>query len=266
MVKEVLKQLGLNDKEVEVYLTVLKLGSIPASVVGSCLKIPRSTARYICQQLKKKGLFLEIEKGNTFIYSADSPDKLLYLLEQEKKALEHKEAQTNRIIGELKNMQNPYAVLPKVKFYEGLDNIKRVLDDTLTSKTDLLTYSDVAGYMKYLYEYNTQEYAPRRKELGIFEKVIIPNTKTALEYMAGYEANDYTDIVFIDHRTFPFYSEINIYDNKISYVTFSDQGHVGLIIENKEIYETHKSAFDMAWHFGKDNYQHLMSEFNKIEK
>ena len=69
--------------------------------------------------------------------------------------------------------------------------------------------------------------------------------------MKNFQAENITEVVFIDSKLFPFYSEITIYDNKVSSVTFSDQGHVGLIIENKEIYETQKSVFEIAWAYGK---------------
>ena len=115
-----------------------------------------------------------------------------------------------------------------------------MLNDTILNNQgkQLLTFSDVAGYANYLKQWNAEYYAPKRKELGIYEKVIIPDNKAALDYMRNYKANEVTDIIFIDHALFPFSTEINIYDNKVSFVTFSERGHVGVILENKEIAQT----------------------------
>ena len=68
MIEETLKKLGLNEKEITIYLMLLKIGSVPASVLGQRTNITRSTAQYTCQQLAKKGLIHSIQKNNTFKY------------------------------------------------------------------------------------------------------------------------------------------------------------------------------------------------------
>ena len=71
--------------------------------------------------------------------------------------------------------------------------------------------------------------------------------------MKDYKSNEVTDILFVDHKTYPFATEINIYNNKVSFVTFSPDFMVGVIIENKEIYKTLLSVFNFVWNFGKQN-------------
>jgi len=190
-------------------------------------------------------------RNNTAHFWVESPTKLFQLLEEENKILNNKKSQLEKIMPALSEIVNPHKVFPRVTFFEGLEGIKRVLEDSLSSETDILTYSDVAGYMKYLRKYNEEYYAPKRKKLGIFEKIIIPDTKPALDYLKNYKALDVSNYVFVDHKQFPLYSEVNIYDNKVSFVTFSDVQHIGLLIENFEIYETQKSIFKMVWSMGK---------------
>jgi len=265
-----LKEIGLNEKEALVYIELLKLGTQPASVIARRISIPKSTGNFNLEVLVKKGFATKTKKGTTFLYTAENPEVIINMLEYRKKRhmteIDNKIQTVRSVITELESVQKGSLVKPKITFYEGKEGIIKVLNDTLTSKTDLLVYSDVAGLAKYIYDYNNTEYAPKRKALGLFEKVIIPNTKEALTHMKNYKSNNVTEIVFIDHKLFPFYSEIIIYDNKVSYVTFSENGHVGLIIENKEIYETQKSAFEMAWAYGKDKYKGLMKEYLKMKK
>jgi len=176
--------------------------------------------------------------------------------------LKNKEESARQIIGDLKMMKNPNVNMPKVQFFEGIEGVKRVLNDSLLSSEEILTFSDVWEYMKYFKEYNVNEYAPVRKKNKIYEKVIIPNTESAMKYMAGYEANKYTEIVFIDSSVFSFASEVNIYDNKVSFVTFSKTwNHVWIIIENSEIANTLRASFKMNWELGKIKYAKLMDEF-----
>jgi hypothetical protein len=152
---------------------------------------------------------------------------------------------------------------PGVRFYEGLEGIKQVLKDTLVNnqQKSLLTFSDVGGYAQYLSEWNTKYYAPERQAKKIFEKVIIPNSQGALDYMKDYKGSEVTEILFIDNDLYPFSTEVNIYENKVSFVTFSPRVHVGVIVESKEIAETMTSIFNFTWKLGKKYCANLQPEW-----
>ena len=94
------------------YLSLLPIGSAPASILGKRTKLPRSTARYICQQLVKKNLFFETQKGNTFIYTIESPEKLLFLIKKEEEELQRKKEKVAKTVEELKLMVNPNTIKP----------------------------------------------------------------------------------------------------------------------------------------------------------
>jgi hypothetical protein len=52
---------------------------------------------------------------------------------------------------------------------------------------------------------------------------------------------------FIDHRLYPFNSVMQIYEGKVSYITLSDKGMIGVIIQDSNIYQMHKSIFEYVW-------------------
>lgn len=141
MIEQTLQSLGLNEKEISLYLSLLSLGSVPASVLAKRTHIPRSTAQYICGQLTHKGLLTMTKKGNTFLYTIESPEKLFYLLERQKEKIMEQEQQLHRIMGELKNRMNPSAILPKVQFYEGTDGVRSLALKAAKEKGDVHTYS-----------------------------------------------------------------------------------------------------------------------------
>lgn len=121
----------------------------------------------------------------------------------------------------------------------------------------ILCFSDVEGYAQHLSGWNKKFYTPKREEKKIFEKVIAPNSPKAVEVMASLEKSGLTETLFIDHSLFPFATEINVYNNKISIVTFSEKGLIGVIIENREICETLKSIFNLTWNLSRKYYQNL---------
>src|SRR3989344_9271625 len=102
LVDETLAELGLSKKEIAIYLALLSTGTAPASTLGKRTSITRSTAQYTCQQLHKQGLVQKVQKGNTYLFTPEPPEKLQLLLQKQKEALEQKEDRVNRIIGELK--------------------------------------------------------------------------------------------------------------------------------------------------------------------
>jgi len=147
MLHETLSALGLNEKEIEIYLASLTLGTSVASVLANRTKITRSTEQYTCQQLVKKGLMTVVEKGNTFLYTPESPDKLLYFIDQEREVLDNREDQVNRIIGDLKSRMNPHSVLPKVRFYEGEEATAQAYKSCVDHISE---NSEILGYAKRL--------------------------------------------------------------------------------------------------------------------
>ena len=90
IISQTLLNLGLNKNEIKIYLNLLQIGTASASVLGQRTSITRSTAQYACQRLTTRGLFHKIEKNGTFLYTAESPEKLLILLQNEHDQLKKK--------------------------------------------------------------------------------------------------------------------------------------------------------------------------------
>lgn len=126
-----LAELGLSTLEAEIYETALGLGTFPASVIANRLNIPRSTVRYTCESLVRKGLMIETKKANTKLFVAENPTKLFSMLNAEEERIVRKKEQLASTIKELREMYNPDAKIPKFAFYEGVDGMDRMLDDLL---------------------------------------------------------------------------------------------------------------------------------------
>lgn len=41
--------------------------------------------------------------------------------------------------------------------------------------------------------------------------------------------------------------EMNIYDNKVTYITQRDKEPIGVIVEDADIYQAQKALFDSLW-------------------
>lgn len=274
MYQNILTELGLTANEAVVYEYLLKNGESPAGDIIKKTPLKRGVVYNALNELVKKELVFERtrvpagtghSKNKIAFFSALHPDKLREKIEDEERQVTKAKHTLDANIASMISDYNLASGKPGIRIYEGLEGIKKVLMDTILDnpQKDLRTFSDVAGYMKYLKKWNQTVYAPKRKELQVFERVIIPDHPDATEYMSTYIANEITDILFIKHKLFPFASEFNAYNNKIAIVTFSEKTHIGMIIDNTELYETLRSIFDFAWNMGKEHLREEQPEWLK---
>ena len=133
---------------------------------------------------------------------------------------------------------------PGVRYFEGIDGIKKVINNTLTSKTVIYTYADMEKINQYIKKIN-DEYSKKRNELKIEKKVLLVDSEYTHKFLKNYPAEN-LDIRFIKNIRH-FTAVMQIYDNKISYITLAKERITGIIIDDKNIYEMHKILFENDW-------------------
>lgn len=143
-----LRSLGLNEKEAQAYLALLAAGSVSASTLGARISMPKSTARYLCRELAKKGLVSYSRKGAVFFYVAEPPEKLISGLEREKRKIEQKQEAAQRIMTELKTIARPESALPRVRFYEGLEGLAEAYHAVLL---DVPEGGEITSFLRPIY-------------------------------------------------------------------------------------------------------------------
>lgn len=250
MLKQILQKIGLSDKDAEVYIACLELGTQPASVIAKKAGLKRPTTYLILEALLKRGLVSEYTGSNVKYFTAVSPEYLLNYVEKQRRELTSHQREIEQFLPQFQALSNPYSIAPKVRFYEGIEGIERVMDDTLTAKTEILNFVDIEKWFarEDLKRY-IMIYAKRRAEKKIPLRGIIIDTPLAREYTGEKYPGDLT---LTHKRFFPkdltiFHNEINIYDNKVSICSLGKHELLGVILESKEIADSHRSIFELAW-------------------
>lgn len=130
-IKQTLKKLGLNDKEINIYLTLLKNGKTKPSDLAMLTKINRPTLYNLAKGLISKGIIAEDMSGKIMYLVPLSPNSLGNILEQTKRELKEKENLIKKAIGELSliTADKIYPV-PKIRFVKE-DNLEKFLFDNL---------------------------------------------------------------------------------------------------------------------------------------
>ncbi len=122
-----LKEIGLTDNEIEVFLTVSKSGRLSYGNLAKHINFNRTTMYGVARSLIKKGLLHEDIGSSKKYLVAIEPKELISPLEREQKILDHKKSLAMKAIQEFS--QSPRSdkhFAPRIRFVEE-DKIEQFL-------------------------------------------------------------------------------------------------------------------------------------------
>jgi len=234
--------LGFSQKEASVYLALLELGKRTVTPVARMANINRTTVYDILDSLAAKGLVSVSGKEPLQEYVAESPEKILSMVETQIKKDQANLQQAQNLIPQLKSLHN-VTDRPKVMFYEGKQGMEQVYGDTLTSHETILAYANVNEMHAAMPDY-FPKYYQRRTKKGIHIRAIIPSNKAGIERV-NKDKEEARESALVPENKVYFSPEINIYDNKIMIASWKEK--LGIIIESKEIATAMKTIYELAW-------------------
>lgn len=253
MVLQKLLEAGLNGREAKVYLALLELGEANLAEISKKSKIKRSTVYDMLDLLKEKGLVSQTRLKKRPIYYAENPAKMLETLESKRKSLED-------AMPELTSIMNLLDRKPKMRYFEGIDAVKEIFEDTLrTPDSEILTWFPYP-YLNLGEGYFWKRYNPERLKKKIWMRALAPDNKENRE--VAEKAKDFLmNTRFVSDNSFSkFDIEIKIYgDSKIGIISYQED--LGIIIESKKIFEGFKAIFEGMWNSASD--QRKLVDFTK---
>lgn len=245
MEKELLISLGLTSDEATIYNVLLEGGFMPASTVAKRASLGRPLTYKILDDLIVKGV---VEKKETStkvaLFAPIHPRELEKLLEKKKMDIDNTKKALDESIGQMISKYNLFIGKPNVQFFEGKEGVAKVLRDSLTSETEILTFADNEAMNKYYPELN-KENIEARKKTKIKKRLISIDTPYIRE-LAKKDDPEITERRVID-STEKFAVAVQIYENKVSYITLNPDRAIGVIIEDKAIFEMQKIIFETLW-------------------
>lgn len=239
-----MQKLGFSDKEARVYVALLELEQATVSDVSKKAKTNRSTTYVVLEQLVKQGLLSTTEEKNVRVYIATPPERLIQLLEERVKKDAERVTIAHTLLPELKSVYSGSGPKPKIRYYEGSEGLTSVYEDTLTSHETIRSFASIEDVHAALPHY-FPEYYVRRVAKQIHVRGIFPDTDGGRE-RASRDREEYRETRVVPKEEYPFSSEVNIYDNKIVFMSLKEK--FGFIIESKELSDTMKKVFELSWH------------------
>ena len=245
MNNDVLTSLGLTEDEANIYKILLDGGFMPARTIAIKANLGRPLTYKILDDLIVRGVVEKKEVSNKIaLFSPVHPRELEKLLETKRVEIENTKKALDESLGQMISKYNLFIGKPNVQFYEGIEGAIKVTSDLPTEDKEILSYIDSEKVIK-LFPKQNEEHIKNRERMGIIKKIIIPDNDFTKNRAKSYNKNLTSVKVMNGVNSFP--SAIQIYDNKISFLTLSEQKMVGVIIEDKEISEMMKKVFNSNW-------------------
>ncbi|MFH1400513.1 MAG: helix-turn-helix domain-containing protein [Nanoarchaeota archaeon] len=239
----ILREIGLTDNEITIYIHLLKAGSSTAYQIGKETGIYRVHVYDKIEQLMDKGMVSAIHQGSKKYFEATPPEKINDYMEEKRMDLEQKYNSLKALLPELQAL----AKLPKeeteVTVFRGREGIKNILRDVIKSGKDVCIMGiDDQKYNELLPAFMPQYFRDlthnkqheriiniKKKEVFQFNPEITPNT--SYRYLGEEQFNP--------TNTF-------IYARKVVIVTWAEPIYA-VMIRNGSIAASYQEHFEHLW-------------------
>lgn len=240
----VLTEIGLSDKESVIYEILLKSGKIPASPIIRESQLKRATVYSVLDELHKKGLIEKDDSQPITVFRAKHPYSLKGLVQTKVHELQKADEKLDIELSSLIAKYQEGQVRPGVRFFEGKDGMREVLQDTLTSGTEILSIVDTEAVNKHAHDIN-ESYIAKRVQKKLKKRILLLDTPFARE---KYKKNrEQTEAAFVPLDIATFNTSLHIYDNKVAYITITEEYITSMIMNDAHIYNMHRSLFEYLW-------------------
>lgn len=240
MLEPILKAAGLDQKEAQIYEEIVRSGKTTVASLLGKTPVKRGDLYNVLRRLEARKLIYPVPEIKKLTYAAADPEAIERAVRANERAVD----EAKERLSSLYSLYNLGMGKPGVRFAQGIEGVKEFFNDTLNARTEIVGYADVDGWMNHLEKYAIW-YAAERRRRKIWERVIIPDTTIARRYLSTYN-KEVTDIRFVPHEKFKFFLEMNIYDNKVLYVTFREP-FISILVEDQAIADTERAIFELSW-------------------
>lgn len=241
-IKEKLEKYGLNNREIAIYLSLLKQKDQTVFNLAKNIQIPRTTIYKDLEILKEKGLVGIFKKNKVAHWYAEHPRRLI-------KDAENKVESIKEIFPELDSIfsaNNEFQ--PEVRFYSGGESIKEIINNFY----DILSKREVRRLYTVSHP-NLQKFFPkflpdalkRKNQLKIFTHLIAPSSTKDLN-INSYKSDEFREVRYLDDRYF-FTSTMIICDEHIALFALKNDDVYAMTITSHDFSEMFKAMFMTIW-------------------
>ena len=243
LVKE-LNQLGLPDKEAQVYLLLLQQGRSTAQAIASAADMPRATCYGLLENLVSKGLVIMHADRDQREYVAEPPERLRTLLRVQAEELQERTKRMESVLPQLLALATDASSKPQVRLVKGAQDLQQLQ----------VEYRDWAGETIQMVGYDAllklrAASAAAHKEHDIIRQENSHASKSGR--MISVTNSQAPDGLGIETRTLPASlldvpGEMTVCGDRVALFGYTDDV-VGVVIHSPAIAQTCRAILELAW-------------------
>ena len=232
---------GLPEKEARIYLALMESGPSSVSEVAKRAKVPRTNTYHLLNALISKGLVSFHDRTSKMIFVAEDPLRLVQMLKSKSEEYHRFYQEAKTLMPEFHSFYHKEDSKLHIRFFESVEGLVSVYEDTLSSKTEILGYASVEEQHNFFPGYFPAYYT-RRTKLGITVRCFLADSVESRRIKSLDKAHLRT--TYLVPERFAISPEINIYDNKVAIMSLKEK--FGVIIESKDVAHAFRNAFELA--------------------
>lgn len=241
-----LRVLRCNPREAALYLKSLQMGPASVQELARALRRNRVTVHSEVEQLLEKGLLFETRRGRRRLIVAEEPVGLLRLLQKQENEFQIQRRTIEQLIPALTSLQAIDVGFPSVKFYEGAEGFRRMLEETLSARGEVLVFSYVPLFSDLVGTDYLLRYFRRRSAKGIHTRLIFPPCRFA--EVVHVKAKEFKIQVRLLPPTLHWKSGIFVWNDCLAIMSYTAEKLTCTIIENRDIaYFYRNIIFELCW-------------------
>lgn len=244
-IKKLLSSLGLSDKESDVYIATLRIGTGSSADIAHAAKLQRTTTKSILERLQSKG-FVTLKKTS---------QKHLYLVEDPGIVIQQQETKMDLMKDLFSQINVEFHTVdkkPKVEIFDSREGvvtlITKVINETKKGEKILTLESPSAkNYEKVMTDELFNILSKQKISKGIQTRSIIPRGES--EYIRP-KSLSYGIAIRVLPNNFAFTSSIWIFGKSIGF--FSGNQVFAVVITHREMHDSFMSLFNFLWGVSED--------------
>lgn len=233
---EVLGQFGLKDKEIDVYLFLLKSGRQTITPVARALGFPATTVQSILLRLSDSGLLDVTANKSRHGFEAKAPSVLKNILEERIESV-------SGIIPLLNKLKADEKMKSRVRVYYR-ERVADVFYEALEAK-DKTVFEIVSARDLQWVIGERLHFTKRRKEKGVHLKSLRVEKYEIKKYNKSIHEKELREAKFLPQGT-SFRSSLMFWDDKVAFFSTKDEG-LSVVIESPAMTLMIRQIFDILW-------------------
>lgn len=249
-IHEQLRFFGANSRESAIYMQCLQLGPTSIQEVAHAMRMNRVTVHSAVEQMLEKGLLFETRKGKRRLVVAEEPVSLLRLLANKEHELTRVRGGMEHILRLLTSLQSTDQSVPTVKLYEGAEGFRRMLEETLSARGEILVFSYVPLFSELVGVQHLEDYFRRRAARDIHTRLLFP--PCAFANKVASRAKEFRIQVRILPPQYTWQSGIFSWNDCLALMSYTERHLTCTIIENRDIAHFFRLVlFELCWNQAK---------------